>query len=556
MKVVIVGGVAAGPKAASRIIRMDPDADVTIFEKGEFLSYAGCGLPYYISGVVSEQKELMATPVGAIRDSVFFQNVKNVEVHNRTTVTEVDRENHRAKYVTEDGTEGYIDYDKLVLATGANNIKPRLPGIELGNIFSLKGVEDAESIREQLSELSARDVVIVGGGLIGIEVTEALVDMGCRVTIIELLPQILPMLDPEMAGLVERYLEANGVKVVTGYGVTGFNGDGVVESVSTSNGTYNAEMVILSIGVRPSVELATGCGLEIGTTGAIKIDEHMRTSDPDIFAVGDCAEKVNIVTGKPCYVPMGSTANKEGRVAANSICGIDDTFPGVLGSTVCKVFDFTLARTGLGEKEAKDAGYDVMTAYAPAPDKAHFMPTAKPIAIKLIADKKTRKLLGAQAVGEGVADKRMDVAAVAINCGMTVDQVAQLDLTYAPPFAPAVDNILTAANVLRNKLDGHMTGIMPDEVKKMFDDGVDFQFLDVRSPDEVKQAKIEGSINIPLGKLRTSLDTLDKNKPVVAYCKISLRGYEAALILKHAGFKDVVVMDGGQFMWPYKTVKV
>jgi NADPH-dependent 2,4-dienoyl-CoA reductase/sulfur reductase-like enzyme/rhodanese-related sulfurtransferase len=557
MKVVIIGGVAAGPKAASRIIRIQPDADVTILEKGEFLSYAGCGLPYYISGVVKKQKDLMATGVGTVRDSVFFQNVKNVKVLNRTEATAVDRKNKKVSYVTRDGNQGSLDYDKLVLATGADAIRPPFPGLELGNIFTLKGVEDAESIKEKLATLTAKDVVIVGGGLIGVEVAEALMSMGCRITIVELLPHILPMLDHDMAVLVEKYLESKGVKVMTRSGVTGFKGNdnGNVGTVRTENGDVRAEMVILSIGVRPRVDLARDCGLELGPSGAIHVDEKMQTSDPNIYAVGDCAEKINIVTGKPCYVPMGSTANKEGRVAANSICGVDDKFPGVLGSTVCKIFDYTIARTGLSEQDAKALGYDVVACLAPAPDRAHFMPEAEPLLLKLIADRKNRKLIGAQAVGLGVADKRMDIAATALSCGMTVDELAQLDLTYAPPYAPAMDNIITAANIIRNKLDGYMEGISPAEVKKMMDDGVDFTLLDVRSPVELDWMRLEEAVNIPLGMLRSSVNELDRNKPVVCFCKLSLRGYEAALILKHAGFEDVKVMDGGLLMWPYEMIK-
>jgi len=281
----------------------------------------------------------------------------------------------------------------------------------------------------------------------------------------------------------------------------------------------------------------------------------MQTSDPDIFAVGDCAEKTNIITGKPCYVPLGSTANKEGRVAANAICGLGDSFPGVLGSAICKIFDFSVARTGLGEQEARDAGYDVVTCHAPAPDKPHFIPSAKLLFLKLIADRKTRKLLGAQATGMGVADRRIDIAATAITAGMTVDQLAHLDLSYAPPFSPAMDNILAAANILRNKMDGHMEGICPAEVQAMMEEGEAFTFLDVRTPGELEQMRIDGAVHIPLGAVRSRMNELDKTKPVVTFCKISLRGYEAALILKQGGFSDVKVMDGGILMWSGKLIK-
>jgi len=549
MKVVIIGGVAAGPKAASRILRLCPEAEVTIIEKGEFLSYAGCGLPYYISGAVKEQSELMATPVGTVRDSVFFQKVKNVRVLNHTEALDINRDAKTVRVKNRDNGEQILAYDKLILATGANPVKPNFPGKDLKNIFSLKGVEDAEGIRAKLKKHKALDAVIVGGGLIGVEMAESLIETGCRVTIVELLPQILTILDPEMARVVEKYCESKGIKIMTGTKVLGFEGAESVEAVSTDKGNVTADFVILSIGVRPCVELAQKSGINIGPTGAIAVDSFMLTSDPDVYAAGDCAEKKHLITGKPCFIPLGSTANKEGRVAANHICGQSDFFPGVIGSTVCRIFDFSVARTGLGEQEAKACGYDPVCCLSPSPDRAHFMPEAKPLFLKVIADRKSRKILGLQATGPGVADKRIDIAATAITANMTVDQVAQLDLCYAPPYSPAVDNIITAANIIRNKIDGLFTGIKPSEVKKRLEAGEDFTFLDVRGPAEVEQMPIKGAINIPLGQLRSRINELDRNKPVVAFCKISLRGYEAAIILKHNGFKDVEVMDGGILMW-------
>lgn len=555
MKVVVIGGVAAGPKTASRIRRLCGDAEVTVVEKGEFLSYAGCGLPYYISGMVKDQNELMATPVGTVRDSVFFRNVKDVHVMNHTEATAIDRKNKTVAIRDADGGTQQLEYDKLVLATGAASFIPPIPGVGLKNIFNLKDIHDADAIKDTLAEHKALNAVIVGGGLIGVEVAEAFHEMGCRITIIEFLPHILPMMDPEMAALVEGHFEAKGVKIQTGTRVTEFTGADRVEKVVTDRGDFPADLVIMAVGIRPATQLAVDAGLDIGPTRAIAVNEQMQTSDPDIYAVGDCAEKKNIVTGKPCYVPLGSTANKEGRVAANAICGRNDAFPGVLGSAICKIFNFSVARTGLGEREAREAGYDVVTCLAPAPDKPHFMPSAKPLFLKLMADRKTRKLLGAQATGPGNADRRIDIVATALSAGMTVDQLAHLDLSYAPPFSPAVDNILVAANILRNKIDGDMDGITPVDVLAMRESGADFTLLDVRSPAEDGQMRIEGSVNIPLGTVRKRMGELDRNKPVVAFCKISLRGYEAALILKQAGFTDVKVMDGGILMWPGRLIR-
>lgn len=554
-KVVIIGGVAAGPKIGSRIIRLDPEADVTLIEKGEFLSYAGCGLPYYVSGVVKEQAELMSTPVGTVRDSVFFQKVKNVHVYNHTEALFIDRQQKKivVKSLNEDETKE-IGYDVLVLATGARPVKPPIPGIELKNIFTLHGVEDAEGIKAAFAERKAQDVAIVGGGLIGIEMAEALTDLGARVTIVEKLPQILSFLDTEIALLVTKYLESKGVKVKTDTTVMSFEGSNAVKRVVTDKGDISSDVVIMSIGVRPNVVLAKEAGLNIGETGAIKVDQQMRTSDPDIYAAGDCVESINIMTQKPCFMPLGSTANKQGRVAANNICGQADEFAGVLNTAICKIFDYGVATTGLSEKAARKEGYDIVTVLSPAPDRAHFYPTAQLIMMKLVVDQQTRKLLGVQIIGPGDVDKRIDVAATALSAGMTVDQIANLDLSYAPPYSPAMDNMITAVNIARNKLDGMFDSISPQEVKEKIDRGDDFIMLDVRSPGEYEAMRIDNATLIPLGKLREEYDKLPKDKEIVAFCKISLRGYEAALILKTQGFTNIKVMDGGVLMWPYERI--
>ncbi|MCX5632651.1 MAG: FAD-dependent oxidoreductase [Phycisphaerae bacterium] len=553
MKIVIIGGVAAGPKVAAKIMRLDPDADVTIVEKGRLLSYAGCGLPYYIGGTVKDQSELMSSPAGVVRDPIFFQQVKNVHLMNQTEAIEIDRKKKyvRVKYLL-DGVESLLDYDKLVLATGSVAVMPDIEGIKLGNIFTLHGVTDAEGIKSALDRGKARDVVIVGGGLVGIEMTEALVKKGCRVTIVEKLPQIFRLLDSELAMLVENQLESHGVRVLIETEVKKFQGNGTVESVVTGRGTYPADLVIIAVGHRPNVALAEQAGLQIGTTGGIKINPKMQTSDPDIYAAGDCVENTDMITQKPCYVPLGSTANKQGRVAAVNICGGNDTFAPILGTVACKVFDYNVAVTGLTEFTAKQAGFNVVSVLVPAPDREHFVPGAEVVMLKLVVDKETRRLLGAQAIGAGNGDKRIDVAATAIAAKMTVEQIANLDLCYAPPYSPVIDNIITAANVARNKLDGLMDGINPKEVWQMLQEKKDFTLLDVRTPSEYQHERMNGAVFIPLASLRSRFVELDRNKPIVAFCNYSLRAYEAAIILKHEGFKDVKVLDGGLEMWPYE----
>ena len=365
------------------------------------------------------------------------------------------------------------------------------------------------------------------------------------------------MLDWDIARLVENYMESKGVRVMTNTKALALESQGgtddIVTHVRTDKGNLPADMVILAIGVRPNTSLAQKAGLAIGEkTGAIQVDGHMCTSDPDIYAAGDCVECMDRLTGLPCYVPLGSTANKQGRVVAVNICGGYELFPGVVGSSICKVFDYCVARTGLTERDAISLGYEVITAMVPGADKAHYMPQSKTLLMKIIADKKTERLLGVQVTGPGEGAKRIDVAATAITAGMTLDQLAQLDLSYAPPYASAMDNLITAANVARNKRDGYMIGISAESVQRKIQNGEDFVFLDVRSPQEYAQVHLPKSTLIPLGVLRKRLAEIPKDKEVITYCAISLRGYEASLILRAAGFTDVKVLDGGVAMWPFE----
>ncbi len=553
MKVVVIGAVAAGPKTASKILRLRPDAEVTVLEKGEFVSFAGCGLPYYLSNVVKEQKELLSTPIGVPRDPAFFRKVKNVRVLIRTEALTIDRKSRQVEAKNLQTGESFsLPYDKLVLATGAQPIIPPISGINHKKVFTLHNIEDCEAIRSVLAN-GDKKAVIIGGGLIGVETAEALVRKDCSVTIVEMLPQILSVLDWEIARQVELHMRSKGVEIRTETKALAIEGTGdEIRCVTTDKGEIPADLVILGVGVRPNVSLAKEAGLEIGGTGAIRVNRRMQTSDLDIYAVGDCAESRHLVTGQPCYVPLGSTANKQGRVAALNICGLEDSFPGVLGSMVCQVFDFTVARTGLSEAQARDAGYDVVTCLVPGPDRAHYMPTAKPLMLKLITDRATGRLLGAQATGPGEAAKRMDVAATAITAAMTVDQVSKLDLSYAPPYSPAMDNLITASDVIRNKISGAMVGITPMELRNK--PAESYFFLDVRSPGEVAKVALSGAVNIPLGALRDRVNEIPRDKEIIAFCQVSLRAYEAALILKANGFDRVKVLDGGVAMWPYERI--
>jgi NADPH-dependent 2,4-dienoyl-CoA reductase/sulfur reductase-like enzyme/rhodanese-related sulfurtransferase len=559
IKVVVIGGVAAGPKTAARLRRLNPEAEITIVEKGKVLSYAGCGMPYYVSGDVAESHNLMDTPAGIIRDSLFFLNVKGVTVLDHTLAEKIDR---KAKTVSgvhlETGESKSIPYDKLVLATGGTPVELPIEGKNLNHVFRLWQPEDALSMREFIYEKRPKKAVIIGGGLIGIEMTEALAKQGLQVAVVEMLPFVLPgLLDEEVSANLTRYLRSRDVDVRCGTRVTRIEGDdqGNVQKVITDKGEIFADLVLISVGVRPNSKLAKEAGLEIGPVGDIRVNEYLQTSDPDIYAGGDCVRNSHLLTGKPVFAPMGSTANKHGRVIANNIMGNAEKFKGILGTAVVKVFDYNVGKSGLTESQAREASFDVVTTLVPSSDIPHYYPTKKPLLLKLIADRKTRKLMGIQGVGPGEVVKRIDVLATAMTLGATIDDLPSFDLGYAPPYSTAIDIAAHAANVLRNKIDGIAPFLTPKEVKEMADRGEDFLWLDVRSPEEYKEKRIEDPRVklIPLGMLRRRIQEIPKDKKIITLCKAGLRAYEAQTILDGSGFKDVRVMDGGVEGWPYEV---
>lgn len=551
MSIVVIGANAAGAKAASKAKRINPTAEITLIDRGTFISYGACGIPYFVSDTVEDVKELMSTPVGVVRDHQFFRKVKGVTVKTATEVIAIDR---AAKTVCmrdcQTSRETTLPYDRLVLATGSTPFIPQISNVNLANVLTVKSIEDAELLKS-LAVPGTR-ACIVGGGLIGLETAEALRHKGLQVAVVEMRDQMLPgVLDWEMAALVEKQLRQQGVTVMTGSAVTGLVGDAAVEAVQVGDVRIPADLVVLAPGVAPNVELARGAGLEIGPTGAIAVDTRQCTTDPDIYACGDCCETTHLITGKKVFIPLGSTANKQGRVAGINAAGGEATFAGVIGTSILRVFAVNAGKTGLTEAEAKAHGFEVETVLSPSHDKAHFFPGAKPIILKLVAERGTGRILGLQAVGEGAVDKRLDAAATAITFGATAEQVAQLDLAYAPPYSAAMDNLIVAADILKNKLAGHARGITPREVKRKFDEGDDFILLDVRSPAEHNEVGIEGAKLIPLGMLREKLEELPRDKEIIAFCKISLRGYEAQKILDAAGFRNAKFMDGGILAWPF-----
>jgi NADPH-dependent 2,4-dienoyl-CoA reductase/sulfur reductase-like enzyme/rhodanese-related sulfurtransferase len=558
LKIVVVGGVAAGPKAAARARRCDPQAEITILEKGEFISYAACGLPYLIEGKVPDLKDLLATPAGVMRNADFFQAVKNINVLTGKEATTIDRAQRVVK-VRDLATsqEETYPYDRLVLATGAIPVRPPLPGIDLKNVFVIRQPKDGLAILASLEESKPRRAVLIGAGAIGLEVAEALAARGLEVTVIEALDQVFPgLLDFEMGAVLQRHLESHGVKVRTRERVASFAGnqEGRLEKVFTEKGEYPADLAVLAIGVRPNVELARQAGLEIGQTGAIKVDRYLRTSDENIYAGGDCAEAYHRILGRPVFVSSGQIANVQGRIIGTNITGGKVAYQGMVGTGVAKVFDFTVGCTGLTETMAKKEGLDVITVLAPGLDHSHYYPGAKVVGLKMIVERGSDRLLGVQVVGPGDAAKRLDVAAAAITMGAAVSDLTQFNLGYAPPYSVAVDLLVQAAQVVDNKLSGVAQGLSPGEVQELSAQGQDFMLLDVRTPAEFKEVRLKHPkvFAMPLGKLREKAKAFPKDRLYIPFCKFSMRGYEAQKILEELGFTRVQFLDGGVVHWPFE----
>jgi NADPH-dependent 2,4-dienoyl-CoA reductase/sulfur reductase-like enzyme/rhodanese-related sulfurtransferase len=557
LKVMIVGGVAAGPKTAARLRRVDPNADITIIEKGDLISYAGCGMPFYIEDVVEDYSTLLKTVTGAVRDAEYFEKMKGVKVINYTEAVQINREK---KTVTvrdvRGGDSRELPYDKLVLAIGASPIVPRMEGVELQGVYRLYNPHDAKAIKEAV-DTGTKKVAVVGGGLIGLETCGAFVERRCKVTVLEMMPNLVPaLLDIEMALYLEKYLKEKGVNLVTGSAVSRIldDGSGRVAGVETADGQrVDADMVIVAIGVRPNTELAAEAGLKIGPTRAIAVNERMQTSDPDIYAGGDCVECSHLVGGGKVYVPMGSTANKHGRIIANNIAGIEDTFPGVTATAVFKILGYNCGCTGLTEKKAKELGYDVVTSLCPKRDISHYIPGAKFFMIKLVAERGTGKLLGCQIVGEGDGVKRIDVAATVLKYGGTMKDLADLDLAYAPAYSTAIDGIADAANVMRNKMDDLAHSVNPVELKRMLDEGVDFVLVDCRDRPSYEAGTIETdcTLNVPLAELKSRYGELPRDKEIVFFCNTSIAAYNAERVMRGLGFTNVKFVEGSIKGWPY-----
>lgn len=555
-KIVIIGAVACGPKAAARARRRDPRADITVIDKGKFISYAGCGLPYFIAGAVPELKGLMTTSSGALRDKNFFDKIKGIKILLGTEVLEIDRNKKEVKVKNiESGSVESLPYDKLVIAAGAVPVIPKIEGIGLKKIFTLRKPEDAQSIRVAIEGGEADKICIIGAGRIGLEAADAFGAQGVDAAIVELAAQVLPsVLDLEIADYAAKVLRDQKVNLILGEKVIRFEGDsdGCVKKVITDKREIETDAVLLGVGVKPDTGLAKAAGLEIGVTGAISVDEYLRTSDPDIYAGGDCVECTNAVTGKKTYNPLGSVANRHGRVIGTNITGGDEIFPGVLSSSVIKTLGISVAKTGLSEAEARELGYRVVSSLNPSGDRSHFFPGGKYVVLKLIADANTRKVLGAQAVGGGDIVRQIDSIATAITFGATVDRLANVDFCYAPPFSMAISNVAHSANIIRNKLDGLVVSVSPAELKAKINRGDDFILLDVRSAKEVEKdpVKAKKAVWIPQDELKSRASELPPDTEIVVGCQIGLRAYDSLrAVLKSTECKNLKILDGGWHVW-------
>lgn len=560
-RIIVIGGSAAGPKAASKARRMDENAEITIYQKASDLSMASCGYPYYIGGFFDDRDQLLCSPAGVVRDSKFFWNAKKITTKVNTEVTGIDRKNKRIEFKDMlTGEKGADEYDKLIIATGSTSRKPPVPGIELDGVTTLQSLPDADYLRKVRDEGKIKNAVVIGGGLIGIETCEALHLAGIEITLVELLPQLLTFLDKQMAMLVEKYVQSKA-NVILENGVASFIGNnGKLIAVKLQNGTeIPCELAVVAIGVIPNTKLAKEAALSIGKTGGIVVNEYMQTADPDIYAVGDCIEIPNRITHKSIHAPYGDLANLEGRVAGeNVISGNVAKFFGTIQTGICKVFDYGVGATGISEQNARKAGIaDIETVVNASLDKPGFM-RGKLLVTKLVVDKSNGTILGAQVLGPGDVSKQVAIWAMAIMGKLTVNDMVNADLPYAPPYSLAIDHSIATAQIMQNKQHGYFTGISAEQLKKRLKTKQPLVLIDVRNPNEYEQIRLGiGEKLIPLGQLRKRLEEmpLDKNVEIVTWCKISLRGYEAALILQAYGYTNVKVLEGGLMAWPYEREK-
>ncbi len=534
MKTIIIGGVAGGASAAARLRRLDETAEIVILERGEYVSFANCGLPYYIGGAITDRENLtLQTPES-------FRARFRIDVR---VCSEAVKINPEAKAVTVKNLrtgETYEEaYDSLILSPGAEPIKPDIAGMDSEMVFTLRNIPDTLKIKNYMDTAKPRSAVVIGGGYIGVEMAENLAEAGLDVSIVELADHLIASLDLDMAVDVHRYIKKKGIRLYLQNGVTAIRD----HAVALQRGEIPADMVILSVGVRPETALAKACGIPVNARGSIVVDSHMKTNLPDIYAVGDAVEVKDFITGNPAFIPLAGPANKQGRIAADNIAGHGSAYTGTQGSSVLKLFDMTVATTGLSEKSAKAAGIAYDKTYTYSGSHASYYPGASSMSIKVLWDKATHKLLGAQIVGFDGVDKRMDVLAAAIRFGAKVTDLANLELCYAPPFGSAKDPVNMVGFVAENVISGKVKQFFWNDVEALPRDG-SVTLLDVRTKTEAARGMIDGFVNIPLDSLRENLDRISKDKPVYVHCHSGLRSYIACRILTGNGY-DCCNLAGG-----------
>ncbi len=534
MKTIIIGGVAGGATAAARLRRLDEKAEIIVLERGEYVSFANCGLPYYIGGVITDREDLtLQTPQS-------FKARFNIEVRVLNEAVKVSPDTKTVTVKDLRTGETYEEtYDNLILSMGAEPIRPNIEGADGSNVFTLRNIPDTLKIKNYIATAKPRSAVVIGGGYIGVEMAENLVEAGLKVAIVELADHLIAPLDFDMAADVHRYIKSKGVYLHLNNGVKAINGNTVI----LQNGEITADMIILSVGVRPETAIAKDAGIELNLRGSIVVNNKMQTNIPDIYAVGDAVVVEDFITKKPAFIPLAGPANKQGRIAADNIAGYESVYTGTQGSAVLKLFDMTVATTGLNEKSAQAAGIDYDKTYTYSASHATYYPGAAQMSIKALWDKKTLKLIGAQIVGFDGVDKRMDVLATAIRFGAKITDLTTLELCYAPPFGSAKDPVNMLGFVAENIVSGKLKQFFWHDVENLPRDGSVF-LLDTRTPFEVMQGKIDGFVNIPLDSLRERLDEIPKDKPVYVHCHSGLRSYLACRILTGNGY-DCYNLAGG-----------
>ncbi len=536
MKVLIVGGVAGGASTATRLRRMNEEAEIIIFERGEYISFANCGLPYHIGEVISERDKLLVVTPEKLKQT------SNIEARVRHEVVNIDRKGKTIKvHDLISGREYTENYDKLVLSPGASPIIPPIEGVNLPGVYTLRSMTDMDRIRDSILAHKPTRAAVAGGGFIGLEIAENLQHRGIEVTIIEMLKQVMAPIDPEMAAMVHQHLDFKHVRLALGDGIQNISQNGTLKVTLQSGKTVDTDLVILSVGVRPESTLAREAGLELGMKGAIKVDSHMLTNDPNIYAIGDAAAVPHIVSGKEVNLPLAGPASKQARIVADHICGRKVEFSGVQGTSIVKVFDLTVASTGLNSNQLKELGLPFKNALIHASNHAGYYPAASPLAIKLLFSPEG-KLYGAQIVGLEGVDKRIDVIATAIRGGMSVYDLEKLELAYAPPYGSSRDPINIVGFLAGNMLRGDLKTMDWDQVDAL--DREEYTILDVRNPQELAIGTIKDYVNIPLPELRTRIKELPRSKKVMVYCQVGQRGYFASRILSQHGL-DATNLNGG-----------